>query len=235
MFARAVATRAAREQGENPFWISYADLMTALMTLFLVVMCVTLLAVTRNVNVEEQRKVQREQGIADLMAGLRDASRPWPEVRVDALAQRIDLGELVRFESGRHEISPAGAQFLRSYIPVVLQTYRTGLGQRWIRRVVIEGFADQDGDYLYNLGLSLDRSKEVVCALYRAPGSDERALTDEERRQIRDLFLVGGYSFNATKASKEASRRVELKVEFWQLDEAPANAPVAPDKGFGRC
>ena len=235
MFARAVAPRPAREQAESPFWISFADLMTALMTLFLVVMCVTLLAVTRNVNVEEQRKVDREQGLAQLMMQLQHASRPWPQVRVDALAQRIDLGELVRFDSGRHEISPAGAQFLRGYIPVVLATYRSELGQRWIRRVVIEGFADQDGNYLYNLGLSLNRSREVVCALYRPPAAGERALSDEERAQIRDLFLVGGYSFNASKASKQASRRVELKVEFWQLDEAPAGAPVAPEKDFGRC
>ena len=31
----------SKDEGEKPFWISFADLMTALMTLFLVVMAVS--------------------------------------------------------------------------------------------------------------------------------------------------------------------------------------------------
>jgi outer membrane protein OmpA-like peptidoglycan-associated protein len=235
VFARIVLRRSPVGQVESPFWISFSDLMSALMTLFLVVMCVTLLAVTRNVNVTEQHKVQREQDIAELMSKLRDVSRQWPEIRVDLIAQRIDLGEIVRFDSGRFDISRGAAEFLRSYIPVVLEAQRSQLGNRWMRRIVVEGFADQDGDYLYNLGLSLNRSKEVVCALYRPSGASERALTDDEKRQIRALFLVGGYSFNSTKASRQASRRVELKLEFWPIDETPAVPAINDDKGFGRC
>jgi len=36
---------------------------------------------------------------------------------------------------------------------------------------------------------------------------------------LRDLFLVGGYSFNSARASLEESRRIELRMEFFQLDE----------------
>jgi hypothetical protein len=36
--------RGGRDEAEKPFWISFADLMTALMVLFLVVMGVALLA-----------------------------------------------------------------------------------------------------------------------------------------------------------------------------------------------
>lgn len=39
------ASRRKRDEGEKPFWISYADLMTAMMVLFLVVMSVSLLVV----------------------------------------------------------------------------------------------------------------------------------------------------------------------------------------------
>lgn len=35
-----------KEEGEKPFWISFSDLMTALMVMFLVVMAVALLAVS---------------------------------------------------------------------------------------------------------------------------------------------------------------------------------------------
>lgn len=37
----------SKDDGEKPFWISFADLMTALMTLFLVVMAVSLMVVTK--------------------------------------------------------------------------------------------------------------------------------------------------------------------------------------------
>ncbi len=37
----------SKDEGEKPFWISFADLMTALMTLFLVVMAVSLMVVTK--------------------------------------------------------------------------------------------------------------------------------------------------------------------------------------------
>lgn len=235
MFARAAAPARAREQPEGPFWISFADLMTALMTLFLLVMCVTLLAVTRKVDGEEQRKSARERDVGQVMSALEDAARPWPQVRVDVLAQRIDLGDLLRFDSGRHDISPEGARLLRAVVPAMLDAHRTPLGRRWIRQIVIEGFADQDGDYLFNLGLSLDRSKEVVCALFRAPLPDETPLSDATRREIRDLFVVGGYSFNSAKASKRASRRVELKVDFWRLDDVPGAPVPDADKAFGRC
>ena len=47
--ARVIVKRSGRDEAEKPFWISFADLMTALMVLFLVVMGVALLAVTKNV------------------------------------------------------------------------------------------------------------------------------------------------------------------------------------------
>jgi outer membrane protein OmpA-like peptidoglycan-associated protein len=235
MFTRFVIKRGGKDEGERPFWISYSDLMTALMALFLVVMCVTLLAVTKNVSVEEQRKIQREADIKALMAKVLEQSRKWPQVKVDADTYRIDLGDIVHFESGQATISKAGQEFLRSYIPSILEIYRTEAGHRWIRRIVVEGFTDTDGTYLFNLGLSLERSKRVVCALFDQPSPSERPITDSDKAEIRDLFLVGGYSFNSIKASKESSRRVELKIDFWQLNEEVKPPPSLVGKAFGQC
>ena len=47
MALRMSAKPPGREDAEKPFWISFADLMTALMVLFLVAMAVALLAVTK--------------------------------------------------------------------------------------------------------------------------------------------------------------------------------------------
>jgi outer membrane protein OmpA-like peptidoglycan-associated protein len=235
MFPRIVIKRGRKAEGESPFWISFSDLMSALMVLFLLVMAVTLVSVTKDVTSVEQRKIQREKDIQELMATIAETSREFPEVKVDESTYRINLGDVVRFDSARSDIQQAGARFLRGYVPVLLKAQGSSLGQRWIRRIVVEGFTDQDGTYLYNLGLSLDRSRRVVCVLFAPPASDETALTDPEKRQIRDLFLVGGYSFNSMKASKEASRRVELKVDFWALDEEKPAAAVLDAKEFGQC
>ncbi len=236
MFTRIVLKRGTGKDGESPFWISYSDLMTALMALFLMVMAITLISVTREVSSAEQRKIQRERDISELMSTIKEWSRKFPEVKVNETTFRIDLGEVVRFESGSADISPRGAQLLRSYVPVLLEAQRSKLGKQWIRRIVVEGFTDTDGDYLLNLGLSLLRSKGVVCVLFAPPSPTERPLSTEEKRQIRDLFLVGGYSFNSMKPSKEESRRVELKIDFWALDEQRTLPPPALDgKDFGRC
>lgn len=49
----------SKDDGEKPFWISFADLMTALMTLFLVVMAVSLMVVTKKINEATQAENQR--------------------------------------------------------------------------------------------------------------------------------------------------------------------------------
>jgi outer membrane protein OmpA-like peptidoglycan-associated protein len=105
-----------------------------------------------------------------------------------------------------------------------------------MRRVVVEGFTDEDGTYLYNLGLSLDRSRSVVCALFAKPASDERALSNSQLDQIQELFLVGGYSFNSVRKDKAASRRVELKIDFWGLDDKkPESMSNGSRKEYGAC
>ena len=50
------------DEAEKPFWISYADLMTAMMVLFLVVMVASLASVTQRIREVEAGEKQRGQG-----------------------------------------------------------------------------------------------------------------------------------------------------------------------------
>jgi outer membrane protein OmpA-like peptidoglycan-associated protein len=235
VFGGRIQRRSQKIEGESPFWISFSDLMTALMVLFMVVMAVTLISVTRDVTTVEQRRIQREEDIKALMATIRERSRQFPAVKVNESTYRIDLGDVVRFDSGRSDIAPVAGRFLRSYVPTLLSVQASPLGREWIRRIVVEGFTDQDGTYLYNLGLSLKRSERVVCTLFAAPSADEKPLSDSQERQIESLFLVGGYSFNSMRASKEESRRVELKIDFWGLEESKDTVAPPNNKEIGRC
>lgn len=235
MLTRIVLKRGSRAEGESPFWISFSDLMSALMVLFLVVMAVTLISITKSVTAEEEAKIRREKDIKLVMAQIkRDSAEK--SVHVDESTYRIDLGEVVRFDSGKFSITPEAAKFLRGYISVLLKAKSTVEGQKWMRRVVVEGFTDQDGTYLYNLELSLNRSRSVVCSLFAKPAADERVLIESELRQIQELVLVGGYSFNSIRQDKAASRRVELKIEFWGIDDQrPSANGLSGTKDFGQC
>jgi outer membrane protein OmpA-like peptidoglycan-associated protein len=245
MFARVVIQRRIKDSGEKPFWISFADLMTASMTVFLVVMAVSIVAMKEEVDkinnataLTRGRQTEIEQFAGQLKAASENVR---PAVKVDIIKDtvRVDLGSAVSFVSGSADISAGGAKFLHDYFPRVLEAASSDLGKKWLKRVVVEGFTDSDGTYLFNLDLSLQRSRRVVCAMYAPPVEGDRVLTRDELKQIRDLFLVGGYSFNSMQASKAKSRRVELKLEFWQLGEKEQlqkqPRPDLSEKAFGHC
>ena len=233
MLSRIIIKRSGKQEGESPFWISFADLMSALMVLFLVVMAVTLVAVTQSIDAATRGQIERAEAISKVMAMI--ANDPQSKgVGVDQQNYRIDLGKRVRFESNSYIIDADAGEFLRNYVPVLLKAKVTPEGARWMRSVVVEGFTDEDGTYLYNLQLSLERSRSVVCSLFQ--NADASALTTEQLRKVQELFLVGGYSFNSIKKDKAESRRVEFKIDFWGLDEKrPPPSNVLLGKEFGKC
>ena len=232
---RVLLKKNGRDEAEKPFWISYADLMTALMVLFLLVMSVALLAVTKTVNEAEVRKAARERDITDLLAQVKRATNEFPGVTVDMDRGVIDFHERAQFETGSSRLTSEQAKLLRSFVPKVLAIARNDLGKQWLKRIVVEGFADQRGTYLLNLNLSLQRSERLLCVLLARPSTDERPMSADELEQIRDLFLVGGYSFNSAKASFDESRRIELRLEFYGVDEEHLAADGANRGNFGIC
>ncbi|MBI5329754.1 MAG: OmpA family protein [Betaproteobacteria bacterium] len=205
-----------REDGEKPFWISFSDLMSALMVLFLVAMTVALLAVTHEISKVEQEKAARDRDIDDLMQRIKAITQDFPGVSVHG--RSVDFGDRARFDTSSHRLNQEQEQLLRAVVPRILGIARDPLGQKWIKRVIVEGFADQRGSYLHNLNLSLQRSERVLCALL-APKAGGAALPDTDRLLIREMFLVGGSSFNSLRSTPEESRRIELKLEFLDIGE----------------
>ena len=213
---------AKRDEAEKPFWISFSDLMSALMVLFLVAMTVALLAITQAVSETEQRSEQRTQEINQFLVDLTQLTQEFPGVSVRG--QIIDFGERARFDTNSHRLAESHAQLLTQFVPRVLALAESTEGKRWLKRIAVEGFADARGSYLHNLNLSLQRSERVLCALLLPIHGN--LLPEADRRAIKKLFVVSGASFNSLRNSPEESRRIELRLEFLQLDENPA-APAA--------
>lgn len=224
-----------KDEGEKPFWISFADLMTALMVMFLLVMSVALLAVTNEVSESDRSKAKREQEIDQLLTKIEKAAENHPGIYVDKSRAVIDFGERARFDTGSSKLSNEQAQYLSQFVSEILVIAQDELGQKWLKRIVAEGFADQRGDYLLNLNLSLQRSQRVLCVLLSPAPAQEHTLTPSEQEQVRDLFLVGGYSFNSAKETLDESRRIELRMEFYGLDELHPALNDIPRGNFGSC
>jgi outer membrane protein OmpA-like peptidoglycan-associated protein len=232
---QAPAPQRPKTEGEKPFWISYADLMTALMILFLIVMVASLAMMTRRIAAAEQGERARTTDISNLCNRLKIRARNL-NIVVDCRENRINFGEAGRFGYNDYKLGPAGQQALRDVVPLVIEAANSDEGRKWFKQVLIEGFTDTDGSYLYNLHLSLQRSEWVMCAILDDRYSAVTGLSQEQKIQVRDLFLAGGVSFNNAKDSKEASRRVELRLQFYGLkDRDDARRPAvfvgnAPEK-----
>jgi outer membrane protein OmpA-like peptidoglycan-associated protein len=223
-----------RDQAEKPFWISYADLMTALMALFLVAMTVALLAVTKKFTEQERHKMDHDLAVQQFLAQVATASASLPNVTVDRQLQVIDFHERALFATDVYKLNAEQAVMLRKFVPKLLALAQTDLGRGILKRVVVEGFASESGSYLHNLNLSLERSEAVLCALFD-PNADDSRLSADQQRAVRDLFVVGGYSFNDPRATAAASRRVELRLEFYSVDESKLASPNVPPGNFGSC
>ncbi len=232
---RVVIKRGSKDEAEKPFWISFSDLMTALMVLFLLVMSVALLAVTKTVDEAERLKAERDRDIDLLLTQVEQAAADYPGVVVDRERRTVNFGEKARFDTDSSQLAPEKAKELRAFVPKILVIAQGELGRKWFKRVVVEGYTDRRGTYLHNLNLSLKRSQRVLCVLLEQPLPDEQPLTDEERAQIQALFLVGGYSFNSAKTSFEESRRIELRLEFLDIGEQRNAADSVATISFGEC
>ncbi|MDP9043891.1 MAG: OmpA family protein [Pseudomonadota bacterium] len=232
MMTMRAPRRRVREEAEKPFWISFSDLMTALMVLFLVVMGVALLAVTKEAGERAQQDTRHRADIDLILDRLSQAAARYEGVKVDRERRVIDFGDRARFGFNRSTLTPDQEALLRRFVPEVLDLANDGLGSRLIKRIVVEGHADRTGTYLGNLDLSLQRSQRVLCALLAARAADP--LTPAQKASVRELFMVGGYASNAAKASDEASRRVELRLEFSGVAEDRA-LPAAALEDVGEC
>jgi len=223
---RIPVSRRNRDDGEKPFWISFSDLMSALMVLFLVAMSVALLAVTTKINIEDTEEKERAQDISNLLNEVKRVADQFDGVKV--LDKTIDFGPKAIFElEGQNTLSEEQRLLLRDFTPKLLEKLSaTEEGKKWFKRAVVEGYASRTGTYLFNLNLSLERSQRVLCELLSNP-ADSVPLGIEDRRLIAQRFFVGGASFNSLRQGTE-SKRIEFKLEFKTREELKTESLNAP-------
>ena len=218
--------RKSSSEAEKPFWISYADLMTAMMVLFLVAMAITIFAIRESI---ERPMRERVDGIRQVCKDLKDRLDKIQHIEFacDEENNRISFGEAGRFATNSYQLPPAASEAIAKMVPEILAVAEEARGRQWISRVVVEGYTDDTGGYLYNLHLSLQRSEWVMCMLMDPERNQALELSAQQIARVQDLFVAGGVSFAQQRDTAEASRRVEMRIEFYP-------APQADDQEIAR-
>ena len=214
------------ETTENPFWISYADLMTALVILFLVIMSISIVAISSRPIVE---KKERDTEITSIFNQLEEmATAKKLGLNINRINHTISFGKKARFSIDSYQLTPEAQAKLRAFVPIMLKAKHSAEGKRWLKRVHIEGYTDETGSYLYNVHLSLKRAEAVICALFSGK------LPKSRERQLQQLLIIDGASITGIKDSWEESRRGEVRLEFRQPGDSSKSLPV-PTMPLGFC
>ena len=271
------------DDSEKAFWISYSDLMTALMVLFLILtvsafaafseqtlraqeLRTTISEQEREIQNQEQEiqihaentalneslkaslekviekgstvdleKIKRQQEIKTLCYSIRQrAENAGALFSVDCNRFLVDLGSEGRFATDSYKLGDKALLALNAFVPAMLEVAQSELGKKWLKRVHVQGFTDPDGSYLYNLSLSLKRSEWVLCQILSDEPNSNATLSTADKSLVKQIFLVSGVSYTDQKQDKDDSRRIEFKLEFYELDEpkqtVASNTPIENTK-----
>lgn len=240
------------------FWVSLSELMAGLMAMFMVTTVIVLLTFTQPESPIEAAQARQAPPVPATLAQTDDkptqheaeTKGPTPAtlaavdeallslisafagLRYDTLYRVIDFGDLARFATADDRLDAASAERLRRFVAPLLTVLEQASAQGEHAVVVIEGFADQRGDYLFNLNLSLRRAQRVICVLLETGVESE--LSEQQRLRVRERFVVGGHSFNRPRDSLQASRRIQMRLEL-SPGETSRPAPLTADLPQGRC
>lgn len=202
-----------RKSSSSPnYWMSFADLMSALLMVFVLLLVVVVLDYREDLaekekQIEEITNVKNEI-IAALMQEFENSNI---NLEIDPDTGAIQLATNILYAYNSSEITPEGkdtlAQFIPKYLDILLQDkYRDEISS-----IIIEGHADNTGEYLYNLGLSQERAFSVLKVIYA-----ESFPNFEQKEFSKQVVTANGRSnvvpvHNAAgEYDADASRRVEF-------------------------
>ena len=173
---------------------------------------------------QEQLTAQQEQldqiiGVkAELIEALKQEFESTNlKVSVDSKTGAITLDSSILFETEEYDLSEAGMDFLREFVPIYINVLESPEFKDYVSEIIIEGHTDTDGTYLYNLELSQQRALAVASFCL---DEDNEVLSPAGLANLREILTANGRSFsdpiyNADGTiNMDASRRVEFKFRL---------------------
>jgi len=255
--------RKRTETSESPFWISYADLMTALVMLFLVVMSISMVTIAVQATqaraqaveekqraLEERRLAMEERRLAVEERELREKAKLIRDKEIltvlDLLASKAEQTGLdLTVNPATHTISfGEKARFAHDSFHLSNNAKRSL--QAFVP-LLLEVRAGETGHRWLKRVHIEGYTDEIGTYLYNVYLSLNRAqavvcalfaadLDPERERKLRSLLMIDGATVTSIKKTREESRRVEVRLEFRELGDMEEPLPVPEmSRGLGRC
>ncbi|GGK31621.1 membrane protein [Caldalkalibacillus thermarum] len=204
------------EEDHSSFWMSYSDLMSALLLMFALFLMVSIL--NNQLAIEEKDRMIEEmigvktRIIEELVSAFEDSDL---EMEVDQQTGAIRFSGGVFFETNSSAISETGREYLEKFIPKYIDILLSPQFRENIAQIIVEGHTDTAGGYLYNLQLSQNRALSVVQEIFK----DDFPKFDYQE-ELKTVITANGRSFSVPivdekgKIVADQSRRVEFKFRL---------------------
>jgi chemotaxis protein MotB len=227
------------DEEETSYWLSYSDMMAALLLIFILIISFTLLQAKgqyenkeqelseqQDIIKEQEKLLAEQQDELDRIIGIRsdliedlhtEFSGSDLNVLIDSQTGAITFDASVLFDVGESEIKDEGLEFLKSFIPRYCGVILQDKYKDYVSEIIIEGHTDTNGTYLYNLELSQQRAFSVATfCLTESSG----VLPSSEIETLRSVLTANGRSYSNPVYNDDgtvnlsASRRVEFKFRL---------------------
>lgn len=214
-------------------WISFSDIMTVLMVIFLFISISYMLQVQKRQaqrdEIFEEFKATKEELYNELDSVFKKDFQKW-SVKLDKDLSIKFTNPDVLFQSGRTDIRPYFATILEEFLPRYFNVILQDKYSDKIAEIRIEGHTDKvpapryDKDpYIANTLLSQKRSAEVIKYLRKMKYF--KGLPIDKTKSIEFLLTANGLSYGRTvddngeltiisnkPINNEKSRRVEFRI-----------------------
>lgn len=222
-----------RKSKEDSSWVSFSDIMTGLMVIFLFISVSYIVEVQKKQKerdiIFEEFKATKEKLYAELDSVFKDDFKEW-QVELDKDLSIKFTNPEVLFQSGQAAIRPNFATILNEFMPRYFNILLKPEYQNRIAEIRIEGHTDAvpapqfDSDpYIGNIKLSQLRSAEVLK--YFRNMEYYQNLSDSTEQKLQFWLTANGLSYGRTlddnkelsinsgkSANNEFSRRVEFRI-----------------------
>ena len=136
-------------------------------------------------------------------------------IEIDEQTGALIFNTDILFEFDRAELKPEAFTFLDEFVPAYLDVLLGSGYEDYISEIIIEGHADRNGSYLYNLQLSQARAYSVAEYIL-----SNNFPYQNIQEHVKEKLTVNGRSYTDGRTdeqgnySSRASRRVEFKFRL---------------------
>ncbi len=205
------------DSGENNvFWVTMADLMTALVLVFMVLFFYTFVTSFYN---QIEGSVEQQKTVEELQETLKKKNL---DITIDGFGGIVKINDLDLFDVASSELSEKGKKYLSEFAPAYFDAiFSNDYLANNIDSIIIQGHTDSTGfggnltddqQFMKNMELSMKRAYAVADFMVNTPYNKVNGT------RLRKMILVEGAGSSKpvlTLDGKEdllKSRRVELKI-----------------------